>query len=116
MTLASLALGAVLGPALVVAQEQPGAVGCDSAETVSALDTARAAAVGKRYELAARGFEQVLANCPQRRSVLLELAQAQLSRRAFPEAIDAARQYLATDSGSLPARLMLANAFFMDAK
>jgi tetratricopeptide (TPR) repeat protein len=67
----------------------------------------------RQYVLAARRFEEAFDACPENRSILLELAQAQVSGRQFDKAIGAAERYLASDAGSVEARVILANAYLM---
>src|SRR4051812_27554229 len=78
------------------------------------LESAAAKAVSARaYELAARHFAEAFDACPGKRSILLALAQAQLSGRRFDEAVRTAERYLEGDRGSMEGRVILANAYFM---
>ena len=75
-------------------------------EALSAMST-------RKFELAARRFEAAFDACPEKRSILLDLTQAQVSGRKFDEAIRTAERYLASDRGSVAGRVILANAYLM---
>ncbi len=74
---------------------------------------ARQATHVREYSTAAQRFAEAFNACPEKRSILLELAQAQISARNFDEAFRAVNRYLSTDAGSVPGRLVLANAYLM---
>jgi tetratricopeptide (TPR) repeat protein len=103
----------VLASGLLFAQEQTGA-DCDLTRSNSLEMSAREALVGKHYTMAASQFEAAYAACPRQWSILLELSKARTLEKNFGQAIAAARQYLKIDSGSVPGKLALANAYFMD--
>ena len=65
------------------------------------------------YSLAERRFTEAFDACSENPSILLELAQAQGSRRNFEGAIRTSKQYLASNPSSTAGRLTLANAYFM---
>jgi tetratricopeptide (TPR) repeat protein len=65
------------------------------------------------YQLAAQRFEQAFDACPEKRPVLLSLAEAQAAGRKFDAAIRSAERYLESDPGSVPGRVILANAYLM---
>jgi tetratricopeptide (TPR) repeat protein len=58
-------------------------------------------------------LEKAHSLCPGRSDLVLELAQAHVGARNFAQAIHAAEEYLAVYPESVPARLILAQAFFM---
>ena len=65
------------------------------------------------YPLAQQRFTEAFDACPEKPSILLELAQAQVSARNFDDAIRTAKLYLASDPKSTAGRLVLANAYLM---
>ena len=65
------------------------------------------------YALAGQRYAEAFAACPEKRSLLLGLAQAQISGRKFDEAIRTAGRYLEQYPGSVEGRVILANAYFM---
>src|SRR6185295_6766383 len=67
----------------------------------------------REYPLAEQRFREAFKVCPEKRSILLDLAQAQISGRNFDDAVRTARLYLASDSKSTAGRVMLANAYLM---
>ena len=67
----------------------------------------------REYPLAEQRFREAFDACPEKRSILLDLAQAQVSGRKFDEAIRTAKRYLASDSDSITGRVILANAYLM---
>lgn len=103
-----LFLAAVLG---IAAQAQDSL--CRPSVSASLEKEARNAMSTREYLLAARRFEEAFDACPDSRSILLGLAQAQVLGRQFDKAIRTAKQYLASDWGSVEGRLILANAYFM---
>jgi tetratricopeptide (TPR) repeat protein len=103
----------LLASGLLFAQEQTGST-CDLTRSNSLDVSAREAMDGRNYKIAASQFEAAYAACPRQTAILLELSRARTLERNFEQAIAAARQYLETDSGSVPGKLALANAYFMD--
>jgi tetratricopeptide (TPR) repeat protein len=67
----------------------------------------------REYPLAEQRFREAFKVCPEKRSILLNLAQAQVSGRNFDDAVRTAKLYLASDSKSTTGRVMLANAYLM---
>ena len=61
-------------------------------------------------------FTEAFDACPEKPSILLELAQAQVSGRNFDGAIRTSKQYLASNPASTAGRLALANAYLMALK
>jgi tetratricopeptide (TPR) repeat protein len=93
------------------AQEQDSL--CQPGVSTSLEKEARHAMNARDYRLAARRFEEAFDACPGSRSILLALAQAQISGREFDKAIGTAERYLASDRGSVEGRVILANAYLM---
>jgi tetratricopeptide (TPR) repeat protein len=67
----------------------------------------------RQYLRAAEQFGEAFDACPEKRSLLLEQAQAYTSARSLDEAIRTAQRYLSGDAGSIPGRLVLANAYLL---
>src|ERR1043166_7045366 len=65
------------------------------------------------YPLAEKRFAEAFNACTESPSILLELAQAQVSGRNFEGAIRTSKQYLADNPSSTAGRLALANAYLM---
>jgi tetratricopeptide (TPR) repeat protein len=95
----------------ITAQAQDGL--CHPSVSGSLEKEARNAMSTREYVLAARRFEEAFDACPASRSILLGLAQAQVSAREFDKAIRTAERYLASDRGSVEGRVILANAYLM---
>src|SRR5438874_13201493 len=72
-----------------------------------------AAMRARDYALAEGRFTEAFNACTESPSILLELAQAQVSGRNFEGAIRTSNQYLAGNPSSLAGRLALANAYLM---
>lgn len=105
-TIGLLAPSAIAGP-------EPAEAGCDFQGSAAAHKDAAAAMEKRDYGLAARDFQQAFDACPAHRALLLDVAQAQARNRDFPSAVHAAQQFLASEPGSIPGRLALANVYFM---
>jgi tetratricopeptide (TPR) repeat protein len=86
---------------------------CDLAGSAALRANAREAIQKRKYDQAARLFQQALAACPNERAILLELSDAQAHRRDFPESIRAVEQFLKSEPNSIAGRLAVANAYFM---
>ena len=91
------------------AQEQV----CNSSISEPLEREASRAMSNRAYEPAAQRLAEAFEACPGKRSILLGLAQAQVSGRKFDDAIRTAKQYLDGDKASLEGHLILANAYFM---
>src|ERR671931_311427 len=91
-------------PALAVQAQQ---TFCNPALSAPLETEARSAMSTRDYQMAARRFEEAFHACPEKRAILLDMAQAQISGRNFDEAIHTAEQYLASDHDSVPGRVML---------
>ena len=101
-----------MGLALVSAAQAQDSL-CDRSLSASVEQEARSALRARDYELAARRFQEAFDACPEKRSILLDMAQAQVSGRKFDDAIRSAERYLASDSASVSGRVTLANAYLM---
>lgn len=106
------ACSVVLAMALAIAARAQGSL-CNRDVSASLEKQAAGAMNARDYQLAAQRFEEALGACPEKRSILLGLADAQVAGRRFDQAIRAAEQYLASDPGSISARVILANAYLM---
>lgn len=97
---------------VLLAQDQPGPV-CNHAQMMGLVESGRRLLAEKKYDTAAREFHRALDACPERRTILLELAQALTFERKFDEAERAASDFLRTQSDSEQGLLVLGNSYFM---
>jgi tetratricopeptide (TPR) repeat protein len=67
----------------------------------------------RAFDPAAQFFLEAFEACPSKRSILLSLAQAQISGRKFDAAIRTAKLYVDGEKASVEGHLILANAYFM---
>src|SRR4051794_30858001 len=86
---------------------------CNRSASAPLEHEARGAMEKRDFQTAARLFEQAFHACPEKRSILLDIARCQISARKFDAAIGAAKRYLEGDRESAPARVLLANAYLM---
>jgi tetratricopeptide (TPR) repeat protein len=86
---------------------------CNASLSGPLEEEALAAMKTRGYRVAAERFAAAFDACPDKRSILLQMAQAQVAARNFDEAIRTAERYLASDRGSVPGRVLLANAYLM---
>lgn len=86
---------------------------CDRSQSSTLAESGRRLLAQKRYELAAADFKGALNACPERRALLLGLAQALLGQRKFNEAARAASDFLSTSPDSEPGLLVLADVHFL---
>ena len=93
----------------VQAQDRPCNRGSSDLLESEGLSAMRA----RDYPLAQSRFTEAFDACPENPSILLELAQAQVSGRNFDGAIRTSKQYLASNPSSTSGRLALANAYLM---
>lgn len=94
--------------------QQPAAVQpCDLLRSGSLQQSAQEALAKKDYAIAARDFQSAYQACHMLHSVLLNAAEAGISGRDFPAAIQAARRFLELEPDSLDGKLVMANACFM---
>ena len=96
----------------VQAQDRPCNRGSSDLLESEGLSAMRA----RDYPLAQSRFTEAFDACPENPSILLELAQAQVSGRNFDGAIRTSKQYLASNPSSTAGRLALANAYLMALK
>src|SRR5881227_3480476 len=89
----------------VQAQDRP----CNRSSSELLESEGAAAMRAHEYPLAQKRFAEAFDACPENPSVLLELAQAQVSGRNFDGAIRTSRQYLASNPASTAGRMTLAN-------
>jgi len=86
---------------------------CDRSQIASLRHESHEAMSARQYDVAVRRLEDARAACPSDRQLLLDLAQAQLSRRDFGEAIRTVQAYLKGEPASVAGRVILADAYFM---
>jgi tetratricopeptide (TPR) repeat protein len=92
---------------------QPAAAPCDAARSEALAASARKSLAQKRYDGAAADLRAAAEACPQRRGLLLELAQALALQRDFDAARRAAGEFLAAEPGSEQGLLVLADVELM---
>src|SRR5690348_7138742 len=101
-TATAAGLLAILSALAVDAQESL----CNRTVSAPLESEARSAIEKHDYQAAAKLFDQALHACPEKRSILLEIAQLQMSARNFEAAIGAAKNYLEGDPASAPAHVL----------
>jgi tetratricopeptide (TPR) repeat protein len=103
----------MLAAALAVqAQDRP----CNRSSSDLLENEGLGAMRARDYPLAQSRFTEAFDACPENPSILLELAQAQVSARNFDGAIRTSKQYLASNPTSTAGRVALANAYLMALK
>jgi tetratricopeptide (TPR) repeat protein len=108
------ALGPLIVSVPLLAAQQPAAVEpCDLLRSNTLQQNAREALARKEYTAASRAFQDAFHACRALHSVLLESAQASISGRDFPSAIEGVRQFLELEPDSVDGKLVMANACFM---
>jgi len=92
--------------------QQLAGVACNLISSEAQRHTGREELRGGRYAAAAKAFQQAFDACPSQHGILLELSDADVHGREFPEAIRAAQRFLGLEPASVDGRLALASAYF----
>lgn len=102
-------LSMTFAAALVVSGE----TSCDSNRSNIARQNAETAWKKGQLGEAGESFVEAFKDCPTDHSLLLRISEAKARTHRGPEAIAAAKQFVALEPSSIDGRLMLANAYFM---
>jgi tetratricopeptide (TPR) repeat protein len=86
---------------------------CDRAQSALLYSESREALNAHQYDVAERRLREALTVCPSDRRLLFSLAEANLARRDFAEAISNTQAFLEAVPQSIAGRVMLADAYFM---
>lgn len=89
---------------------------CDLVRSVTLRNAGAEAFDKKQYDAAAKQFQAAFDVCPTQSAALLDVARANTALRHLPEAIQAAQRFVQLEPGSIPGRLILANAYLMAQK
>ena len=108
------AIAAILASLPLAYSQQPAGTACNLISSETQRRLGQEEFRRGRYAAAAKAFKEGFDVCPAQHGILLELSDANLRIKRFPEAIRAASQFVELEPVSMDGRLTLANAYFED--